>query len=79
MCASSGDRLITILPWHPDWPAHDSAKAAAMTRRVPAFCRIEHIGSTAVPGLAAKPVIDSMAAVPVLSQEKALPDFAQRG
>jgi GrpB-like predicted nucleotidyltransferase (UPF0157 family) len=28
-----------------------------------AFCSIEHIGSTAVPGLAAKPVIDMMAGV----------------
>ena len=80
MCASSGDRLITILPCQPDWPAHYSAEAAALTRLVPAFCRIEHIGSTTVPGLAAKPVIDIMAAVPGLSQEEAaLPDLSQRG
>ena len=80
MCASSGDRLITILPSQPDWPAHYSAEAAALTKLVPAFCRIERIGSTAVPGLAAKPVIDIMAAVPDLSQEEAaLPDLSHQG
>lgn len=72
--------MITILPYQPDWPAHYAREAAALTALVPAFCRIEHIGSTAVPGLAAKPVIDIMAAVPDLAQgQAALLDLARRG
>jgi len=36
-------------------------------RRRPRILKLEHIGSTAVSGLAAKPVIDLMAAVPTLA------------
>ncbi|GGL02233.1 GrpB family protein [Mangrovihabitans endophyticus] len=39
------------------------------------FAVIEHIGSTAVPGLAAKPVIDLMAAVDDLASVTAPPGF----
>ena len=51
--------MIEIVPYDPSWPA---AFATLRDRLAPPLAglatRIEHVGSTAVPGLAAKPVID---------------------
>jgi GrpB-like predicted nucleotidyltransferase (UPF0157 family) len=52
---------IILLPHDPDWLAN----AAAECRRIEAACddallRVEHIGSTSIPGLSAKPVLDLM-------------------
>ena len=56
---------MIVVPYSPDWPSHAAQAiaevSAALGDRIVA---IEHIGSTAVPGLAAKPVIDLMAAAP---------------
>ena len=56
--------MIEIVPYDNGWPAQFLAEATcvreAMGRRV---LRIEHVGSTAVPGLAAKPVIDIQVSV----------------
>jgi GrpB-like predicted nucleotidyltransferase (UPF0157 family) len=72
--------VIEILPYQPDWPLSYASEATALAALVPAFTEIEHIGSTAVPGLAAKPVIDMMAAVADLTQaEAALPVLAAQG
>ncbi|MFC8348265.1 GrpB family protein [Streptomyces sp. NPDC057280] len=55
---------IRIAPYDPSWPRQAAAAIDALRAAVPGlFVEIEHIGSTAVPGLAAKPVIDLMAAV----------------
>ncbi|MCS7482043.1 GrpB family protein [Umezawaea endophytica] len=48
----------------PSWPA-EAARSTAELR--PLFPVVEHVGSTAVPGLAAKPVIDLMASTPDLA------------
>jgi GrpB-like predicted nucleotidyltransferase (UPF0157 family) len=50
-----------IVPYDPDWP-RQAAAAIAELLTVVSFEAIEHIGSTAVPGMAAKPTIDLMAA-----------------
>jgi GrpB-like predicted nucleotidyltransferase (UPF0157 family) len=59
---------VEIHEYDPTWPQ----LAAAAINEVKlalgdAVVRVEHFGSTSVPGLAAKPVIDLMAAVPELS------------
>jgi GrpB-like predicted nucleotidyltransferase (UPF0157 family) len=55
---SPGAEEIEVSTYSPTWAGiFDSAKAAIIAASVPAFT-IEHIGSTAVPDLAAKPVID---------------------
>lgn len=55
---------IRIQDYDDQWPALAEAARRELTDALPgAFADIEHIGSTAVPGLAAKPVIDLMAAV----------------
>ena len=56
---------IYIAPYDPQWPAEFAAEEA----RILAACRglplrLEHIGSTAVPGLDAKPIIDILAGCP---------------
>ena len=52
---------IEIVAPDPAWPGMAAAAVAELMEALP-FAVIEHIGSTAVPGLAAKPVIDLMAA-----------------
>src|ERR687897_330694 len=52
----------------PGWPAVAARLAAELTVALPGLLApIEHIGSTAVPGRPAKPVIDLMAATPDLA------------
>jgi GrpB-like predicted nucleotidyltransferase (UPF0157 family) len=62
-----------IVDYDPRWPALAAAAISELTEALPdAFARIEHFGSTSVPGLAAKPVIDLMAGVEDLAQAQAL-------
>lgn len=51
---------IAITPYDPAWPARYAAEEARLIAALPAdlHTRIAHIGSTAVPGLSAKPIID---------------------
>jgi len=66
------DAPIEIAAADPRWPAMFDAEAAAI-RTVLAPWLVgapEHIGSTAVPGLAAKPVIDIMAPVASLAASR---------
>ena len=50
---------VEIVPYDPNWPAEFEAERMQLSELFPAtFSSIEHIGSTAVAGLAAKPVID---------------------
>lgn len=51
---------IDVLPWDARWPAWFAALEARLRDALHAVPvrAIEHVGSTAVPGLAAKPVID---------------------
>ncbi|WP_211244305.1 GrpB family protein [Actinospica robiniae] len=49
---------IQIVDYDPAWPARAADAIAELGSALPgAFAEIEHIGSTAVPGLAAKPII----------------------
>ena len=56
---------VTLVPYDPAWPARFAAERDRLTPVLTPWLAgpIEHIGSTAVPGLAAKPVIDIMAGV----------------
>jgi GrpB-like predicted nucleotidyltransferase (UPF0157 family) len=57
-----------IVPYSQQWPAAFEATARKIRAALgPAALRIDHIGSTAVPGLAAKNVIDIQVAVADLS------------
>jgi GrpB-like predicted nucleotidyltransferase (UPF0157 family)/GNAT superfamily N-acetyltransferase len=54
-------RVVEVVPCDPDWPQRFDAEAAAVRAALgDALLGIEHIGSTSVPGLPAKPIIDMM-------------------
>jgi GrpB-like predicted nucleotidyltransferase (UPF0157 family) len=63
---------ILIAPYNPGWPNLYEDEAAFLRRKLPesVIIRIEHFGSTAVPGLAAKPVIDVLVQVSSLAETK---------
>ena len=51
--------MINIVPYDCSWPTLFEAEAAHIQEAMGSLAsRIEHVGSTSVPGLAAKPVID---------------------
>ena len=59
---------VTVVPYDPDWPRQfDEERRALAGVFAGGEAVIEHIGSTAVPGLGAKPVIDIMVGVPALA------------
>ncbi len=55
---------IAIVSYDPDWPAAFAAEAARIREALGALAlSVDHHGSTAVPGLGAKPVIDIQVSV----------------
>jgi GrpB-like predicted nucleotidyltransferase (UPF0157 family) len=56
------DARIEIVEYDPSWPERFVAETTRLAEILPAV-ELHHIGSTAVPGLAAKPIIDMMALV----------------
>jgi GrpB-like predicted nucleotidyltransferase (UPF0157 family) len=73
--------MIKIVAYDPAWPAHFEAEAGALRVAFAALAlRIEHVGSTSVPGLAAKAVIDIQVSVASLAApERFLAPLAQLG
>jgi GrpB-like predicted nucleotidyltransferase (UPF0157 family)/GNAT superfamily N-acetyltransferase len=54
-------RVVEVVPYDPQWPARFAEESAAVHAALgDTVIRIEHIGSTSVPGLAAKPIIDML-------------------
>ncbi|MBI5947695.1 MAG: GrpB family protein [Chloroflexi bacterium] len=54
-------RGVVLLPYDPEWPARfETAKAAILAACGNVVIALEHIGSTSVPGLGAKPYLDLM-------------------
>jgi len=57
-----GSGTVRVVPYDPRWPELFQAELQRLTTALlPLAATIEHIGSTAVPGLAAKPVLDILA------------------
>jgi GrpB-like predicted nucleotidyltransferase (UPF0157 family) len=68
----SGSRTVEVVEYDPAWPEHFRRLAAELKRVLgDKVVEIEHGGSTAVPGLAAKPIIDIWAALgsPIHSED----------
>ena len=49
---------VTVVPYDPAWAGRFQSWRHRLAGAMPAARRIDHVGSTSVPGLAAKPVID---------------------
>lgn len=66
---ASGDEAVRIVPYDPSWPSRFERERRILERCLTPWLAgpIEHVGSTAVPGLAAKPIIDIMAGVESLA------------
>ena len=63
--ADRDDERVRIVPYDPDWPSRFERERQALDRAIgdKASGGIHHVGSTAVPGLAAKPIIDILVGV----------------
>jgi GrpB-like predicted nucleotidyltransferase (UPF0157 family) len=63
---------VTLVPYSAAWPAAFAAERTRLAGHFPQLQAIEHIGSTAVAGMAAKPIIDILAGVESMAIADAL-------
>lgn len=73
---------ITIVPYNPQWPTLFINEAESLRGKLPNALvgRIEHFGSTAIPGLSAKPIIDILVEVRSLEEtEKQIVPIMESG
>ena len=64
---------VSIVPYDPAWPRMFEEEKKHLVDCLPQdlIRRIEHFGSTAIPGLAAKPIVDVLVEVDSLEETKA--------
>lgn len=64
-------RVIVLVAYDPAWPARFAAERDTIVRALgQTAVRVEHVGSTSVPGLTAKPVVDVLLTVPDVEDEQ---------
>ncbi|MFG2166102.1 GrpB family protein [Micromonospora chersina] len=57
-------RVVEVVAYDPAWPERFTAAQRLLVGALPTAVSIEHIGSTSIPGMAAKPIVDIQAVVP---------------
>jgi len=69
----NSDEPIRIAPYDPSWPSRFLDEQGALDAAIGEWVTggIHHVGSTAVPGLAAKPIVDILAGVANLEAARA--------
>ncbi|WP_333607635.1 GrpB family protein [Arsukibacterium sp.] len=74
---------VWLQEWQSEWPVLAETEAAFLRQQWPAFFnrRIAHFGSTAIPGMPAKPIIDLLVEVNDLTEirDQAAPLMAKQG
>ena len=56
---------VRVVPYHAGWPSLFEREAARIRESLDGLpLRLEHVGSTSVPGMPAKPIVDIMAGYP---------------
>jgi GrpB-like predicted nucleotidyltransferase (UPF0157 family) len=70
--ANASDAEIHLAPYDPAWPALFEAERERLLEVLAPWLTgpVEHVGSTAVPGMIAKPVVDIMAGVESLAASR---------
>lgn len=64
-----GQREIDLVEHDPAWAARFDTERRRIVGVLGDGVRVEHVGSTAVPGLVAKPIVDIQVSVPDVSEE----------
>jgi GrpB-like predicted nucleotidyltransferase (UPF0157 family) len=80
--ARAREEPVEVVDYDPAWPLRFAEEAAALRAALPGLVdRIEHFGSTAVPGMPAKPIVDVLVAVPDLEtvRREVAPRLARLG
>ncbi|CDZ81906.1 dephospho-CoA kinase/protein folding accessory domain-containing protein [Candidatus Rubidus massiliensis] len=58
------NRTVKVVSYDPKWPLMFEAEAALIKQALGSNClAVHHIGSTSIPGLSAKPIIDILPVV----------------
>jgi GrpB-like predicted nucleotidyltransferase (UPF0157 family) len=67
------EERIAVVPYDPEWPGRFEAERTLLERVLAPWLEggIHHVGSTAVPGLASKPILDLVAGVRDLEEARA--------
>jgi len=68
-----------IVPHNPDWKVRFERTAASIAGSLPPGCRIHHVGSTCIPGMPAKDVIDIDIECPAGSMSAVIGALARLG
>ena len=64
---------VVVVPYDPRWPLlFEEASAQLSAALGPSIMAVHHVGSTAVPGLCAKPILDVLVSVPHFDHAKRL-------
>jgi len=68
-----GDEPIQVMPYDPGWPARFEAERERLEAVIGNWTTggVHHVGSTAVPGLSAKPIVDILVGVDSLEVSRA--------
>jgi GrpB-like predicted nucleotidyltransferase (UPF0157 family) len=59
------DPVLDIVPYDSSWPSEFERERALLEEALPSVLSIEHVGSTSVPGMPAKPTLDILVVLPV--------------
>ncbi|MEQ7005708.1 GrpB family protein [Actinopolymorpha sp. B17G11] len=70
---------VTVHPYNPAWPGEAATLGAELAALVPRALAVEHIGSTAISGMAAKDCLDMMILVNDLNDSNADPALTAAG
>jgi len=70
---------VSVLPYQASWASQATQLIGELERLVPGAVAVEHIGSTSIPGMAAKPCIDLMIVVSDLQHSSVEPSLAGAG
>jgi GrpB-like predicted nucleotidyltransferase (UPF0157 family) len=71
MMEKYGAGSIVVSEYDPNWPALFEQESIRIKKALGSYAlAIEHMGSTAVPGLPSKPIIDLLVGIPSLEEAK---------